>query len=248
MRVGEREHARFVLGDQLGQVARVARGLREQREQLREQIAGAVAQFADHQLVALVRLAALDRARDHVGDRAEERDVVLAEAAPPRRVRAEHAVGAAVASGDRHAHAAVDAVIEQQRGRLEARLGFQIEDDHRPAGGERVAAMRMAAGRLVRGADQPLAPAVAGAQQQLGIARHQLEDFHELDVEDLRDGRDHVVEQLLQIGLGERLLAEARDAFPAAWRGRAARAAASAGRSRRGRCRAGAPACRPRRR
>ena len=63
----------------------------------------------------------------------------------------------------------------------------------------------------MRDADQAVAPAAAGAQQQLGVARHQLEDLHELDVEDVRDGRDHLVEQLLQVGLGERLLAEARD-------------------------------------
>ena len=185
-------------------------GLREQREQLREQIARAVAQFADHQLVALIRLAALDRAGDQVGDRDEERHVVLAEAAPPRGVRAEHAIGAPVAPGDRHAHAAVDAVVAQQRRDLEARLGFEIGDDHRPAGRQRVARLRMAAGRFVRGADSARAPAEAGAQQELGVARHQFEDLHELDVENLGDRRDDLVEQRLQIGFGERALAEPR--------------------------------------
>ena len=65
----------------------------------------------------------------------------------------------------------------------------------------------------MRGADQPIAPAEAGAQQQLRVARDQLEDFHELDVENSRDGRSHFVEQFLQIGLGQRLFAEPRERF-----------------------------------
>ena len=50
-------------------------------------------------------------------------------------------------------------------------------------------ACEFAAGRLMRGADQPLLPADAGAQQQLGVARHEFEDLHELDVEDGGDRR-----------------------------------------------------------
>src|SRR2546423_11046555 len=77
--IGERMHARLVLGDELGEIARVARSLGKQREQLREQVAGAVAQLANHPLVALIGLAALDRTRDHICDCREARDGMLDE-------------------------------------------------------------------------------------------------------------------------------------------------------------------------
>ena len=122
------------------------RGLREQREQLRKQIAGAVAQFADHQLVALIELPALDRACDHVGDRGQERHVVVAETAPPGRVRAEHAIGAAVAPGDRRGDRRCTTPCSRSSGSpVESGFGLQILDDHRAPGGERVAGLRIAA-------------------------------------------------------------------------------------------------------
>ena len=42
MRVGQREHARLVFGREVRDAARIPRGLREQREQLREQVSRAV--------------------------------------------------------------------------------------------------------------------------------------------------------------------------------------------------------------
>ena len=51
---------------------------------------------------------------------------------------------------------------------------------------------------------------MAGTQQELGVARLELEDFHELDIEDLGDRRDDLLEQSLQIGFGQRALAEPR--------------------------------------
>jgi len=106
-----------------------------------------------------------------------------------------------------------DAVIAQQRRNREPRFGFEIDDGHRPARGEHVAGLRMAAGRLVRSADETFAPADARAQQKLGVAGHQFEDLHELDIEDLREGGDDLVEQRLQIGIGQRALAEPRENF-----------------------------------
>ena len=114
MRIGERQHAGLIFHDQIGNVARVLGGLREQGQQLGEQISRTVAQLADHQLMALVQLPALDRPRHHVRDRGQERDVIVVVLAPFVRVRAEHAIGAAVAAGDRRGDAADDSVVVQQ--------------------------------------------------------------------------------------------------------------------------------------
>src|SRR4029077_14233640 len=82
VRIGQRQYPGLEFWHQLGNVLRALGGLREQRQQLGKQIAGTVAQFADHQLMTLIQLAALDRSRDHVGDRSKKRDVVLAEIPP----------------------------------------------------------------------------------------------------------------------------------------------------------------------
>ena len=58
--------------------------------------------------------------------------------------------------------------------------------------------------------DQPGAPSDAGPQLQLGIARDQLEDLDQADIEGLRDSRDRIVEELLQIVLGERPFGQPR--------------------------------------
>src|SRR5260370_23261251 len=73
----QRQYSGLVFWYQLGKVPRALGGLRKQRQELRKQIAGTVTQFADHQLMTLIQLAALDRSRDHVGDRSKERDIVL---------------------------------------------------------------------------------------------------------------------------------------------------------------------------
>src|ERR1043165_5602956 len=102
-------------------------------------------------------------------------------------MHAEYAIGAPVAARDRHAHAAVDAMVAQQGGNLETRFGFEVGDDDRAARSERVAGLRMAPGRFVRGADAALPPAVSGTQQKLGVAGFELENLDELDIEDLCD-------------------------------------------------------------
>src|SRR5262249_43946829 len=68
MRIGKREHACLVFRDQLTDAPRILRSLREQGQQLREQVAGAVSQLADHQLMALVELPARHRSCHYIGN------------------------------------------------------------------------------------------------------------------------------------------------------------------------------------
>ena len=91
--------------DQIGNAARILGGLREQGQQLREQISRAVTQLADHQFMTLVQLPALDGPRHHVRYRGQKRHVIVVKLAPFFRVRAEHAIGPAVAAGDRRGDA-----------------------------------------------------------------------------------------------------------------------------------------------
>src|SRR3954469_20713720 len=114
MRVRKRQDARLIFGDEIREGTRIAGGLREQRKQLREQVAGAMPQLADHQLVSLVCLASLNRPRDDVGEGSQKRNVILPETPAPRGVRTKYPVGASVAPSDRHAGAADDAVLQQQ--------------------------------------------------------------------------------------------------------------------------------------
>ena len=135
MGVGERQNPRLVFCHQVGQTSRILRRLREQGQQLREKIAGAVAQLADHQLMALIKLSALDGARQDVRDGCKERHVVVIELAPPGGMRAEHAIGTPVTSRDRRGQSAHDAVPLQQRLACEPRFGRKFFHDHRTPGG-----------------------------------------------------------------------------------------------------------------
>src|SRR6516165_3810961 len=92
--------------------------------------------------------------------------------------------------------------LEQRRAR-EPGLRRQILHNHRTAGGERIAGLRVAGGGNVGGADQPGLPSDTGSEQELGVARNQFEDFHHFEVENLPDRRDHFVEEFLQIAFGE---------------------------------------------
>src|SRR4029077_2187498 len=93
-----------------------------QGQKLRKQIPGAMAQLADHQLMTLVELAALNGAGDEVADGGEERAVLRAERARPVGADAENAVGAAVAPGDHRAHAADAAMVLKLPGNGKAGL------------------------------------------------------------------------------------------------------------------------------
>ena len=102
--------------------------------------------------------------------------------------------------------------FEQRRARKSG-LRRQILHDHRTAGGERIAGLRVAGGGNIGGADQPRVPSDAGSEQKLGVARNQFEDFHHFEVEHLPDRGDHLVEEFLQIAFGERPFAEPRERF-----------------------------------
>jgi len=163
--------------------------------------------------MALIELSALDGSRHDVGDRREKRDVVVIELVPLGRMRAEHAIGAAVMPRDRRGEPADDAMVLEQRLSRESRLRREILRDHRPAGSKRVAGLRVAGGRNMSPPDQPRLPSDAGPEQELGVARKQFEDLHQLDVDDLADSGDHLVEEILQMGLDQRPLAEPRERF-----------------------------------
>src|SRR6202034_3343769 len=105
---------------ELGDAPRVPGGLREQGQKLREQVAGAMPHVADHQLMTLLELPALDRASEHIGHRGEERYFMLAENPLMQRAHPKDAVSAAVATGDRDAKAA------------HAFMVFQIARDLKP--------------------------------------------------------------------------------------------------------------------
>ncbi len=140
-------------------------------------------QLADHQLLALIELTALDRAGDHVGDGSQERHVGLGELAQLRGVRADDAIGTAVAPRDRARQTGYDAMVVQQRRTLEPCFRREVLDDDRTTGCNREAGLRTADRRDVRPAYQVRLPADAGPQHQFGIARHEFEDLDEFDVE-----------------------------------------------------------------
>ena len=70
-----------------------------------------MAHVADHQLVALFELAALDGAGEQVAGGGEEGGLLRAERPLFRGADAEDAIGAAVAAGDGHVHAAHAGVV-----------------------------------------------------------------------------------------------------------------------------------------
>jgi hypothetical protein len=126
-------------------------------------------------------------------------------------VRAEHAIGAAVAAGDRRGDAADDLLVAQQLRSNEPGFGCEVLHDDRAPRCERVAGMRLPSGRDVGGPDHRGRPSDAGAQQHLGVARHQLQNLDQLDVEDVGDRGDHLFEEFLQVAFGQRPFAQPRD-------------------------------------
>src|SRR4029077_2628001 len=86
---------------------------------------------ADHQFVALFKLAALNSAGQKVADRSQKRNVLRIKSSFLAGTDAEDAIGPAVAAGDAHGHAALAVVIRQIAWHLESRLGVEIVDDSR---------------------------------------------------------------------------------------------------------------------
>src|SRR5271156_7249079 len=81
--------------------------------------------------MALLELAALDRAGEQIAEGGQERSVLRAEGPWLDRGNPKEAVGAAVTAGDSHMHAA-DAVVVLEIARdLEPLLGGEIGDDDR---------------------------------------------------------------------------------------------------------------------
>src|SRR5581483_1751881 len=138
------------------------------------------------------RALALNGLGENVGDRVDEMDVVFAEAAPARGVRAEHAEDPFVVLDD-DAHAADDAVLAPQRRAAEAGIRLQVVDAHR--------------GR----ADEIFLPAHAGAQQQPFAAGQKLEYFGVLDEQNAGHHRSGFLEQLIEGYRTEGALAELGD-------------------------------------
>ena len=172
-----------------------------------------MAHIADHQLVALLELAALDGAGEQIASGGEERDVLRVEMPLFHGADAEDAIGAAVAAGDGHVHAARAGVVLHVARHLEPAFAGKFVDDHRDGGIQSEARVAVRFADRQNRADDVTLPAEAGAQQQLAIARQQFEDFDEVDRKRQRDGAHRIVEQPLQIGLDERALAELRQRF-----------------------------------
>ena len=85
-----------------------------------------MAHIADHQLKTLFELAALDGAGEQIAGRGQERDVLRVEAPLFHGADAEDAIGAAVAAGDGHVHAAGAGVVLHVRRHLEAAFAGEI--------------------------------------------------------------------------------------------------------------------------
>ena len=85
--------------------------------------------------MALIKLSALDGARQDVRDGCKKRHIVIVELAPLGGMRAEHAIGTPVTSRDRRCQSAHYPVGSQQRGARESRFGRKFFHDHRTPGG-----------------------------------------------------------------------------------------------------------------
>ena len=167
-----------------------------------------MAQLADHQLMTLVELAALNGAGDEVADGGEERAVLRAERARPVGADAENAVGAAVAPGDHRAHAADAAMVLKIPGNGKAELAGEVGNDDGPGKIEDVPRIVAVFPRGHDRADAALLPAKTGAQQQVGVAGQEFEDLNEIDRQCTRDRVRHVLEQPFDVGFNECPLAE----------------------------------------
>ena len=163
--------------------------------------------------MALFELAALNGAGEKIGDGGEEHRLLRGKAPLLAAANAENAVSAAVAAGDGDVHAA-GAIVVLQIGRdREPLLAGKILDHGWHGGFQREAGEAAGLRHRHHRADEIALPAEAGAQQQLAVAGQKFEDFDEIDRQRERHGRDRVVEQPLDIGLGQRPLAELGERF-----------------------------------
>ncbi len=87
--------------------------LSEERKKLGKDIAGTVAQFADHHFMTMIELAAPNGAGQHVCYGGHKRSIIIVESDEPCRVSADHAIGPPILSGDRHADATSDTMVVQ---------------------------------------------------------------------------------------------------------------------------------------
>src|SRR3954451_15798327 len=112
--------------------------------------------------MTLIQLPALDGSCDHVCYRGKKGYVVVVKLASLFCVRAEHAIGPAIAAGNRRGEPADHAVIMQQGRARKPRLAREVLHDRWPAGGTCVAGLGIAAGRDVRRPDEAWLPSNAG--------------------------------------------------------------------------------------
>jgi hypothetical protein len=151
----------------------------------------------------LLRLSAADGERQHVGGGLEKADLVLGEVAQHAGVDAEDAIGP-LGAVDGNAHPADDAVVVQQGGPAEARLGPQVLDHDRLARDQRVAGLGFESRAHGRGLHQPLFPADPGHQAQLGAVGQQLEHLGALQPERGREHVDRLAHELDEVDALER--------------------------------------------
>src|SRR5271168_5104237 len=181
MRVRQGHDAGLITIYKLRHVPGISGGLREQRKELGKQISGAMPEFADHQFVALLQLAALNGAGHEVGDGGKERTVLLAEVSLLAGADAENAVSPAVTAGDNDAHAADTAVTAKVLWGRKSRLSGKICGNHRDCDTQNMPRIAVVFFRHHDRANKVFLPAKTGAQQKIIVARHELQDFDEVD-------------------------------------------------------------------
>src|SRR6266487_1723322 len=129
---------------------------------------------------------ALERRREHVGERLHEQHIGAAELALLSAIGAEHPPGTFATLHD-DTDAADDAVrLEMWRGG-DSDVAGKIGDDDGTGGLERVAGEGPSLGREQGLPHAALVPAFAGTYQQAAMRGLQLENFAELDVETAGD-------------------------------------------------------------
>ncbi len=155
---------------------------------------------------------ALERGREHVGERLHEQHIGPAELARLGAIGSEHSPGTLATLYD-DTDAADDVVRLEMWRDGEADVGGKIGDDDGTGGLERVAGERARLGRDQGVPHAALVPTFAGTYQQAAMRGLQLEDFAELDVETAGDELRRGIEQVGAGDPGQRLLSEERDSF-----------------------------------
>jgi len=158
----------------------------------------------------LLRAPPRDGLGEHVGDRLQEAELLLGEAARQVAVGAEHAERLRPRPDD-HAHAAGHAVLGEQRAGREALLGREVLDDHLAERPPREAGVELRADRHARRPDQPVAPPDAGAQDERVAVLAGLQELDERRVEVLGDDLHRLVHQLRDRAALQRAAAQLRD-------------------------------------